>query len=163
MSQLLIGHDAPDLTFTDVNGETFALSSLRGAPVVLNFLTSNCTWCRSQMSHLADVYERKHNVDVQVLGIFVGQDAMVAKQFADEQNLDIRIVADDAGQSQNAFQLERVPTFILLDGEGKIVCVYEGATEQLAGIIEQAVLAAAGHQELPEYSLVGNGCSVNGQ
>jgi len=163
MSKLLVGQDAPEISFTDLNGEDFALSSLRGTPVVLNFLTSNCTWCRSQMSHLTDVYERKHNVDVQILGIFVGQDATVAQQFAGEQNLDIRIVTDEAGESQSAFQLERVPTFIFLDSEGKIVCVYEGATEQLAGIIEQTILAVAGHQELPEYSLVGNGCSVNGQ
>jgi len=161
MSQLLLGADAPDITFTDLGNAPVSLSSLRGEPVLLNFLKSNCTWCRSEMLNLAYVYRRVENVQIKILGVFVGQDGATAAQFAQEQNLDIQMVTGDAGESQSAFQLTRVPTFVFIDADGKIACVYEGATEQLAGIIEQTILAIAGEQELPEYSLVGNGCGVN--
>ena len=161
MSKLLIGTEAPDVTFTDLQNARVALSSLHGEPVVLNFFKTNCTWCRSEMLRLADVYRRVDNVQVKILGVLVGQDAAIAAQFAKEQELDITMVVDDAGESQTAFQLERVPTLVFIDADGKVACAYEGATEQLAGIVEQTILAIAGEHELPEYSLVGNGCSVN--
>jgi len=161
MSQLLIGQSAPEIYFTNLNGERIVLSSLYGEPVLLNFFKSNCVWCRSELVNLAYVYRRVEDVQVKIVGVLVGQDAATAAQFASEQNLDIPIFLDEAGESQTAFQLERVPTLVLMDSNGKIIRVFEGATEQLAGIVEQTILAIAGEQELPEYSLVGNGCSVN--
>lgn len=161
MSKLLIGTNAPNVTFTDFENRQIALSSFQGEPVLLNFFKSNCVWCRSELVNLAYVYRRVENVQVKIIGILVGQDAATARQFAEEQNLDIPILLDNTGESQAAFQLERVPTLVLLDASGKITCVFEGATEQLAGIVEQTILAIAGGQELPEYSLVGNGCGVN--
>lgn len=161
MSQLLIGQSAPDISFTNLEGEVIALSSFQGEPVLLNFFKSNCVWCRSELVNLAYVYRRTENVQVKILGVLVGQDATTAAEFAAEQNLDIPILLDRPSESQTAFQLERVPTLILLDGSGKVVRVFEGATEQLAGIVEQTILAIAGDQELPEYSLVGNGCGLN--
>ena len=158
MSKLLKGATVPDITLTDLQNERVALSSLRGTPVLLNFFTSNCTWCRSEMMNLAEVYRRVENMPVVIMGVCVGQDAATAAQFAAEQQLDIPVFTDDGGQSQTLFQLERVPTLILLDAEGKVACIYEGATEQLAGIVEQTILAIANNQQLPEYSLVGNGC-----
>ena len=160
MSKLLVGAQVPDVTFTGLNNEQVNLSSFHGEPVVLNFFKGNCTWCRSEMLNLAYVYRRVDHVQVQILGVLVGQDAATATQFAQDQNLDIPMVVDEAGISQSAFQLERVPTLVFLDATGKVACVYEGATEQLAGIVEQTILAIAGRQELPEYSLVGNGCDA---
>lgn len=161
MSQLLIGAPAPDVAFLDSQNNPFALSSLSGEPVLLNFVKTNCTWCRSEMVNLAYVYKRLDNVQIKNLAVFVGQDSATVAQFAQEQNLKIPLVTADANEMQSAFDLHRVPTFVFLDAEGKIACVYEGATEQLAGIVEQTILAIAGEQELPEYSLVGNGCSVH--
>ena len=161
MSKLLLGAEAPDVTFTNLNNKEISLSSLKGEPVLLNFFKSNCTWCRSEMLNLAYVYRRVDNVQIKIIGVLVGQDAATAAQFAEEQNLDIPMMTDEAGASQAAFQLERVPTLVFLDASGKVACVYEGATEQLAGIVEQTILAIAGGHELPEYSLVGNGCSVS--
>ena len=112
-------------------------------------------------ANLAYVYRHVDNVQIKIIGVLVGQDAATAARFAEEQNVDIPMLTDSASESQTAFQLERVPTLIFLDAEGKIACVYEGATEQLAGIVEQTILAIAGDQKLPEYSLVGNGCCVN--
>ncbi len=161
MSKLLIGALAPEVTFTDLQNAPLLLSSLRGEPVVLNFITGNCTWCRTEMLNLAYVYRRVEHVQIKVLGVIVGQDSDAASQFATEQNLDISMVVAKAEDVQRAFHLERVPSVVFLDAEGKIACAYEGATEQLAGIVEQTILAIAGEQELPEYSLVGNGCGLN--
>lgn len=161
MSQLLIGAPAPDVAFVDSQNNSLALSSLRGEPVLLNFVKTNCTWCRSEMVNLTSVYKRVEHVQIKILNVFVGQDFATAVQFAQEQNLEISLVTADAQEMQKAFDLQRVPTFVFLDAEGKIACVYEGVTEQLAGIIEQTILAIAGEHELPEYSLVGNGCGIN--
>jgi peroxiredoxin len=157
------GTTAPEFSLSDLEGHHLALSELRGAPIVLNFFTDNCIWCRTLMPHLAEVYRRLDNVNVRVLGVLVGgANVDVAREFAREHLLDFPILLDSAREVSVAYKIARVPTIAVIDGVGDIARIYEGATEQLAGIVEQTVLAAAGQQELPEYSLVGNGCSPNG-
>jgi hypothetical protein len=58
-----------------------------------------------------------------------------------------------------AYSIERVPTFIVVDADGSVTRIYEGSSEQLAGIVGTDVMAAARGDEMPEYSLVGNGCA----
>jgi peroxiredoxin len=162
MSDLTIGSTAPGFDLTSVDGQSVSLAAMRGVPVLLNFFKSNCPWCQTALLRLAPVYARLKDVRMGVLGIAVGEDAATAARFASEKELIIPVLLDE-GAVCRAFGVKRVPTFVLVDESGKIARVYEGATEQLTGIIELTLLAAAGHHELPEYSLVGNGCSPSGQ
>lgn len=160
---LLTGRDAPDFSLSDSAGKSVTLASLQGMPAALIFYTENCTWCRSQMPRLAEVYRRLNNVDVRIIGVLVGEaDAVRSETFAREHELDFPILLDADREVCSAYQITRVPTIVVVDGEGKITRIYEGATEQLAGIVEQTMLAAAGRHQLPEYSMVGNGCSPEG-
>lgn len=160
---LLTGTQAPEFTLSGVGGKTVALSSLQGMPAALIFYTENCTWCRSQMPRLAEVYRRLNNVDVRIIAVLVGEaDAARSEIFAREHELDFPVLLDAEREVCAAYQITRVPTIVVIDGEGKITRIYEGATEQLAGIVEQTMLAAAGRHTLPEYSMVGNGCSPEG-
>jgi peroxiredoxin len=161
MGAIQAGATAPDFTLTNLEGQTIQLSQLRGAPVLLNFYNSTCAWCQTEMPRLADVYRRQEEVSVQFLGIVTADDRATAVAFANNKRLEFPIVLDSEHEVCTAYAIERVPTLILVDAEGIVTQVYEGASEQLAGVVEQTILAAAGGAELPEYHLIGNGCGPN--
>lgn len=161
MAKLLVGEPAPDFALADSQGQTIELARLRGAPVLLNFFKSDCSWCQVEMPKLADVYRRLADLDLHIVGVAVGEEAAQAEQFALDKELDFSIVAD-AGETGAAYGLERVPTLVLVDAAGIVAQVYEGSSEQLASIVEQTILAAVHGHELPDFSLVGNGCAPDG-
>ena len=161
MAAIETGTPAPDFSLTDLEGKTIQLSQLRGAPVLLNFYNSTCPWCRTEMPRLADVYRRQDEVSVHILGVVTADDEATAAAFAKDKRLEFPIVLDSAHQACADYAIERVPTVVLVDADGNVARVYEGASEQLAGVVEQTILAAAGHAELPDYHLIGNGCGPN--
>lgn len=158
MATLENGSPAPDFTLTGLNGETIDLSQHRGTPVLLNFFKSTCPWCQVEMPRLAEMYNRHTDLNVRVLGVVVGKDDNVtAQNFAQDKQLQFPIAVDTNKQVREEYLLQRVPTIVLIDADGAIARVYEGSTEQLSGIVEQTMLAAAGKDSLPDYYLVGNG------
>ena len=156
---LSAGDPAPDFSLTDLQGRLMQLAGLRGAPVLLNFFKSDCSWCQVELPKLAEVYRRYPDLGVHIVGVAVGEAREQIEQFAREKELDFPIVVDGSGETGNAYALERVPTLVLIDASGIVARVYRGSAEQLAAITEQAMLAVARGEEPPEYSLIGNGCA----
>jgi peroxiredoxin len=94
------------------------------------------------------------------LGVVVGEDDNAsAKKFVEQMHLSFPVAVDLAKQVRADYALQRIPTVVLVDANGNVARVYEGSSEQLSGIVEQTILAAAGGDRLPEYNLIGNGCS----
>lgn len=154
----LMGRPAPDFSLTDLNGNAVQLSQWRGKPVLLNFFKSTCPWCQAEMPKLGEVYRRHADLEVQVFGIVIGKDDETsAARFAAEKGLDFPLAVDTQKTVRELYPLRRVPTIVLIDAEGNIQRVYEGSSEQLSGIVEQTMLAAARGDQPPDYYLVGNG------
>ncbi|MCJ7669236.1 MAG: TlpA family protein disulfide reductase [Dehalococcoidia bacterium] len=47
--------EAPDFTLPTMTGANITLSELEGTPVVLNFWSISCYWCRKQLPYLENV------------------------------------------------------------------------------------------------------------
>lgn len=128
--------------------------------VFLNFFRSDCPWCASEMPQLAQVYRRHEKLDFLVAGIAVGGDDDTAAQlFANAKNLDFPVTSDPSGALKAAFDIARVPAIVVINPHGLVERTYEGVTEQLAGILEQTVLAVAHDNTPPTYDMIGNGCA----
>ena len=126
----------------------------------LNFFRSDCPWCASEMPQLSTVYERHAKLDFLVAGIAVGtDDAESAQLFANAKDLSFPVTADPTGALKAAFGIERVPAIVVINAQGLVERTYQGVTEQLAGILEQTVLALAHDHTPPDYDMVGNGCA----
>ena len=129
-------------------------------PIILNFFRSDCPWCASEMPQLAEVYRRHRKLDFVVAGIAVGSDSAAdATNFANAKNLDFPALADTDNNLRNAFAIERVPAIVVINAQGLVERTYEGVTEQLAGILEQTILAIAHDNTPPDYDMIGNGCA----
>ncbi len=152
--------DAPDFVLLDLNGERVQLSELRGTPVMLNFFHTGCTWCRAMMPQLDAVYDKYSELAVTMLAIAVGEDTPeTVRAFVHEQDISIFTGVDTSRSIRADYGLQRVPSLVLIDREGRVARVYEGSSEQLPGIVDQAVLALADNMQTPDFTLVGNGCA----
>jgi len=89
------GQEAPDFTLPDQDGEPVTLSSLRGGPVVVYFYpkasTPGCTVQACGVRDRAADYDAR---GATVLGISPDPVRKV-KKFADEENLNFRLLADE--------------------------------------------------------------------
>ena len=157
----LIGRTASDFGFQKLDGSEARFSDYGGKLILLTVFHSGCPWCRIELPRLAGIYAGHDDLNVQILGIAVGQDTPESAQaFAQELELTFPIGVDTRGEMRQAYPLGRVPTILVIDRAGMILRAYEGWAEQLPGIVDQAMLSIARGDELPDYALVGNGCAV---
>lgn len=156
----MMGRPAPDFSLTDLQGQPMQLAQWQGTPVLLNFFKSDCAWCQAELPKFVEVCGRHPDLDLGILGIAVGlDDATSAARFAAENNFDFPVAVDSDHTVRELYALQRVPTLVLINAAGNVIRIYEGASEQLSGIVEQTILAAARGDQPPDYKLVGNGCS----
>jgi peroxiredoxin len=154
---------APDFTLPSRGGETVQLSAHSDAPVLLFFFTPNCSWCEVALPRFLEVLRRREDAPVRTIGVVHGESAPL-EVFLQDKNIHFPLALDENGETMRAFQIERVPTLILLGIGGVVARVYEGWTEQLPGILEQTLLAMVHTHDildhpLPEYGQIGNGCA----
>lgn len=94
----LIGQLAPELTLIPFGGgEPYALTSLRGDVVVLNFWASWCKPCRDEMP-VFDLVQRSSPDDVRIIGVNIKNDRIEdAKALVDELDISYQLVRDTGG------------------------------------------------------------------
>ncbi len=134
-----------DFQLTDSQGKTFELASLRGRPVLLNFWTTWCPACLTEMPVLAEL-QRRHPNDFAIVGISL--DTLAAEGAVDGANAETkkgteasdawpalrqrvgstaarhragyRMLLDPENQVGQRFNGGELPTQVLLDAEGRI-------------------------------------------
>lgn len=120
------GIEAPAFSLNDREGNPISLESLRGQYVLLDFWASWCKPCRASMPGLKELYARYHEKGFEILGISsdTKEDAW-KKAVEDDQTPWIHVI--DAAQAEGAvnvaqmYGVRSIPTFFLIDKEGKIV------------------------------------------
>jgi thiol-disulfide isomerase/thioredoxin len=60
---------APELVLTELGGETFDLSKLRGKVVLVNYWATWCAPCKKEMPLLNSFYRRYHEQGLELIGI----------------------------------------------------------------------------------------------
>jgi len=153
-----MAQQAPDFALQALNGEALALSQLRGRPVIVNFFKSTCGYCADQMPKLQEVYTRHKGDPVHIIGVAVGNDdAAAAGAFAKEKGLQFPIAVDADRTVRRAYGLLKVPTLVVVGKEGEVLATYVGATERLAGVVDQTLAALVSGGTPPDYAEEGGG------
>jgi len=122
--------DAPLFTLTDIDGDECALSALRGKIVVLDFFATWCGPCEPELVHLAELYEAYSGNEVSIMSVSVDpvHDTVERlQQFRVVHEISWTIARDTAGVA-NQYNIEYIPTLVIVDQRGGIQYRHVGLT-----------------------------------
>ena len=123
---------APDFTMQDSDGKEVKLSEFKGKPVVLNFWTSWCSFCKEEMPYFETAY-KEHGQDVQFIMLNVAKSERTegeGQKYIQSSNYTFPVFYENEGKVMNLYGLRGFPATIFIDKNGNIA-------ERNIGIITQ--------------------------
>jgi cytochrome c biogenesis protein CcmG, thiol:disulfide interchange protein DsbE len=123
-----VGREAPELVGTTLAGDTVALSSFRGEPVLINLWATWCAPCRRETPYLQTLHERYRGQGLRVVGVTVDTRgaASAVRDFLDEFGVTYTILEDPDMVSMDRYAVIGLPATFLVDREGVIRYVVTG-------------------------------------
>ena len=128
----LVGSEAPTLSVDGappptLDGVTVDLGEMRGQVVWLNFWTTSCVPCRTEMPAMQALAERYADDGLQVVGIDIGEGSDSVREFVDELGVTYPIVLDfDSAIFSRYSPLFGVPRHYFVGRDGTIVAARIG-------------------------------------
>ncbi len=121
-AKIAVDAAAPDFRLKDLKGREVNLGSLRDRPVLLVFATTWCPYCREEIPRIKEIYRQGKEKKLEVLNIYVNETESKVGDFAARYELPYPVLLDKDGRVAERYQVRGVPTLVLLDRQGKIVC-----------------------------------------
>jgi thiol-disulfide isomerase/thioredoxin len=120
---------APEVTLTAHSGNSVALDSFRGHPVLINFWATWCAPCIEEMPSLVRLQAKLAGLKI----LAVSEDrqgAAVVDPFVAKNGVEkLAIFLDPENDAGHAFQVEGLPTSVLIGADGREVGTLEGAAQ----------------------------------
>jgi cytochrome c biogenesis protein CcmG/thiol:disulfide interchange protein DsbE len=123
--QPLDGEAAPPLVLPDLAGRTVDLGALRGKVVAVNFWASWCAPCREEIPELARVWSEHGGTCFELLGVAAESAPEDVARLAPA--IPYPILLDARAEALSAWRVPGYPRTYLVDAEGRIRRVFEGA------------------------------------
>lgn len=117
-----------DVTFTTFDDEVVPLASLRGGPVLVNFFSSTCIPCITEMPAFEEVHQELGD-EVTFLGLAVADRPADALALVEQTGVTYRTARDADSAVITALRGTMLPTTVLLDADGEIVASHAGALD----------------------------------
>lgn len=135
----------PVVTENGLSDQMVSLSSFRGKVVVLEFMVSWCTSCQAMaptIGALHGAYSDENVIFISVAGTFRGADAESTAKFIRDYGTSWTHVLDSSNALFNSYQVKGTPTYFIIDGNGNIRSIHNGAVSYgtLASDIEKLTL-----------------------
>jgi len=119
----------PDLTVVDVEGNSRALSTLKGKVVFINFWATWCPPCREELPTIQKLKDHfKGNKDVVFLMIDIDGRLDASAKYLKKHGYDLPLYKAK-GAIAPQFLGDAIPTTIILDKSGAVVARLEGARD----------------------------------
>jgi len=119
---------AKDFVVYDENLKEVKLSDYRGKPVVVNFWTSWCPPCKSEMPSFNEVSSKYKANEVAILMVNLTdgerETMSIAKKFIKDNNYNMKVLFDTKMDAANSYNISAIPRTIVIDKDGYVVKDY---------------------------------------
>ncbi|MES1205716.1 MAG: TlpA disulfide reductase family protein [Pseudomonadota bacterium] len=133
-----VGRPAPEIVVERLNGQSLALSSLRGKVVLLDVWASWCVPCKKELPMLDAIARRLGARGVEVLAVSIDQKRTNVVKFLDSQpRWALTVAHDPRGAIADTLQPDKMPTSYVIDRTGVIRYVNGGFEPADAPVIER--------------------------
>ena len=125
---------APDFTVYNADGEAVTLHSFFGKPIVLNFWSSACPPCQSEMPEFQEVFEEQGEeiqfLMIDCVGTYIGgkiETLESGQSYVEEQGFTFPVYFDTTQNAIQTYGISSFPTTFFLDADGNLVTYGMGA------------------------------------
>jgi thiol-disulfide isomerase/thioredoxin len=128
-----------DVPLADLDSHPVTLAKvLAGRPALVNLWAPWCERCKTELPDLDRLSRRLAGCAV-VVGVAVGEDAAHTAAFVRQRGLAYPQVVDEGFHLADTLRQSRVPTTLVIDGEGTIVHVGLALDQAAVGALEATV------------------------
>jgi peroxiredoxin len=114
---------APDFILKDLNGKTFRLSDYKGKkPVMIIFSTTWCSSCKSEIPYFKQLYSAYAARGLEIVNVGVQESQAKMSKFSTRYGLPYRVLLDESGIVSGIYEIRGVPSLVLIDQKGYILC-----------------------------------------
>lgn len=126
LEKLLKGNKSPEFSYKNIDGKSVSLSDLKGKIVYIDVWATWCGPCIGEIPYLKKMEEDYHGKDIAFVSISVDSERDYdkwVKMVKDKELKGYQLFADKSWKSDFvvAYKIKGIPTFILIDKEGKII------------------------------------------
>jgi peroxiredoxin len=115
--------NAPDFVLADLKGQQFRLSDHKGRnPVLIIFSATWCTFCVQDIPNFKALHAAYAKQGLEIVNIDIQESKEKVAKFAARYELPYRTLLDLDGTVSGIYEVRGVPTMILVDKNGLIVC-----------------------------------------
>ena len=163
---LHVGSTAPELTVPLGNGSTYQLADLHGNPIRLadlrgkavwiNFWTTWCPPCQSEVPILRDVSSRYRDRGLELIAISVQETSPAdVRAYADRYELGYTIGFDGSGAIFHEYKAYRLPTQVFIDPDGVIRSIVGAPLDEAGAVAHiEAILPRVSSRPGPTTALI---------
>ena len=113
---------APDFVLKDLDGEKVRLTDYRGKVVLLNFSTTWCSHCKKMPPYLNELLRKYGDSGLEIINVDIQEPLKKVRSFAARYDIKYRVLLDERAAAAKAYSIRGVPSLILVDKDGTIVC-----------------------------------------
>jgi peroxiredoxin len=114
---------APEVTFTTLEGKTISMAELEGKVVLVNFWATDCPGCIAEMPGLIKTYNEYKPQGFEVIAVAMEYDPpSQVLTYTQKNALPFPVMHDSYGEMSKKFgNVQLTPTAFILDKQGNIV------------------------------------------
>jgi thiol-disulfide isomerase/thioredoxin len=121
------GKPLPSISYPDGSGQLQGLEKYKGKYLLVDFWASWCGPCRQAIPKIKELYAAQHPNGFEVVSISIDKDKNAWRKAMGEENMPWeQLLSPDNDETMKIFQFGGVPTFYVVDPNGKIIRTFSG-------------------------------------
>lgn len=119
-----VGQKAPKISLLDKSGKRYDLEDFKGKYLYVDVWASWCGPCLQEYTLLKEIKKELEGKNIEIIAVSVDDDESKWIKMVDKKKMDgWQFIAEGGWNSSliNQFKIKRIPRFILIDPEGKII------------------------------------------